>query len=231
MRQKQKKPDLWAFERAARAEGHQIVAGVDEAGRGPLAGPVVAAAVILPLSCNTRGINDSKQLTEEEREHAFKRILKIAIAFGVGVVDEKQIDRINILRATHRAMRAAISGMEIRADLYLIDGLPITDFEYPHEAIVDGDCKSASIAAASIIAKVTRDRIMRKYDEIYPEYGFARHKGYTTEEHLEMLAVHGVCEIHRQSFEPVALEINPLWERTELPWVRAALEKKVKQGE
>lgn len=131
MRQKQKKPDLWAFERAARAEGHQVVAGVDEAGRGPLAGPVVAAAVILPLSCNTRGINDSKQLTEEEREHAFKRILKIAIAFGVGVVDEKQIDRINILRATHRAMRAAISGMEIRADLYLIDGLPITDFEYP----------------------------------------------------------------------------------------------------
>ena len=230
MRQKQK-PDLWAFERAARAEGHQIVAGVDEAGRGPLAGPVVAAAVILPLSCNTRGINDSKQLTEEEREHAFKRILKIAIAFGVGVVDEKQIDRINILRATHRAMRAAISGMEIRADLYLIDGLPITDFEYPHEAIVDGDCKSASIAAASIIAKVTRDRIMRKYDEIYPEYGFARHKGYTTEEHLEMLAVHGVCEIHRQSFEPVALEMNPLWERTELPWVKAALEKKAKQGE
>lgn len=228
MRQKQKKPDLWLFERTARAQGHQVIAGVDEAGRGPLAGPVVAAAVILPMSCNTRGIYDSKQLTDEEREHAFNRILKMAIAYGVGVVDEKQIDKINILRATHRAMRAAISGMTVRADLYLIDGLPIPGFEYLHQAIVDGDCKSASIAAASIIAKVTRDRIMCKYDEIYPEYGFARHKGYTTEEHLEKLAIHGVCDIHRQSFEPVALEINPLWERTELPWVKAALEKKEK---
>ena len=224
--QKHNKPDLWFYERAARAQGRQIIAGVDEAGRGPLAGPVVAAAVILPMSCNTRGINDSKQLTEEEREHAFGRILRMAIAFGVGVVDEKEIDKINILRATHRAMRAAISGMEVRADIYLIDGLPIPGFEYYHQAIVDGDAKSASIAAASIIAKVTRDRIMCKYDELFPEYGFARHKGYTTEEHLEMLAVHGVCEIHRQSFEPVALEINPLWERTELPWVKAALEKK-----
>ena len=232
MRQeKHKKPDLWLFERAARAQGYQVIAGVDEAGRGPLAGPVVAAAVILPMSCNSRGIYDSKQLTEAEREHAFERVLKIAIAFGVGVVDEKQIDKINILRATYRAMRAAISGMQVKADLHLIDGLRIPGFEYPHQAIVDGDCKSASIAAASIIAKVTRDRIMCKYDEIYPEYGFARHKGYTTEEHLEMLAIHGVCDIHRRSFEPVALEINPLWDRSELPWVKAAIEKRARSKE
>ena len=229
MRQeKRRKPDLWFFERAARAQGHQVIAGVDEAGRGPLAGPVVAAAVILPMSCNTRGIYDSKQLTDEQREHAFERIMRIAVAFGIGVVDEKQIDRINILQATHRAMRGAIGGMEMRADLHLVDGLPIPGFEYPHQAIVDGDCKSASIAAASIVAKVTRDRIMCKYDEIYPEYGFARHKGYATAEHLEMLAIHGVCEIHRQSFGPVALEMNPLWDRSELPWVKADLGKRAR---
>lgn len=212
-----KKTNLWLYERAAIAEGRRFVAGVDEAGRGPLAGPVVAAAVILPLDCDITGINDSKQLTPERREEAFDKIMRLAVGIGVGLVEEKEIDRINILQATHRAMRAAISGLPLRADFCLIDGYPIRDFEYRHIGIIDGDCKSVSIAAASIIAKVTRDRIMCKFDELYPLYGFARHKGYSTDEHLQNLAAHGVCEIHRRSFAPVADQLDMLWHRSELP--------------
>lgn len=196
--------DLWAFERAARKRGHRIIAGIDESGRGPLAGPVVAAAVILPFECDTQGINDSKQLSHKQREAAFARILTLALDLGVGIVEEGEIDRINILQATYRAMRGAVCGLSVRPEFFLVDGYPIRDFEHPQEGIIDGDCKSASIAAASIVAKVARDRIMRLYDGIFPQYGFARHKGYPTEEHLRMLAIHGACEIHRRSFRPVA---------------------------
>ena len=196
--------DLWAFEREARSKGHRVIAGIDEAGRGPLAGPVVAAAVILPFECEAGDIYDSKQLTPDKREAAFHRILHTALDIGVGLVEESDIDRINILQATYRAMRAAVCGLSTRPHVCLVDGHPIRDFDLPQEGIVDGDCKSVSIAAASIIAKVTRDRIMRLYDMMFPRYGFARHKGYPTEEHLEMLAAHGACEIHRRSFGPVA---------------------------
>ena len=202
--------DLWFYERRALAEGHRIVAGVDEAGRGPLAGPVVAAAVILPLNCNVEGVNDSKQLSPRQREVAFDKIQNLALSIGIGIVDEDEIDRINILQATYRAMRAAVNGLAVRADVFLVDGYPIRDFERPQIGIVDGDCKSVSIAAASIVAKITRDRIMCKYDDLFPQYGFARHKGYTTHEHLEKLAAHGICEIHRRSFGPVA-QLNLLW--------------------
>jgi len=204
--------DLWAFERAARKRGHRIIAGIDESGRGPLAGPVVAAAVILPFECDTQGINDSKQLSHLQREAAFTRILSLALDLGVGIVEEGEIDRINILQATYRAMRGAVCGLSVRPEFFLVDGYPIRDFEHPQEGIIDGDCKSASIAAASIVAKVARDRIMRLYDGIFPQYGFARHKGYPTEEHLRMLAIHGACEIHRRSFRPVA-QLNLDWRR------------------
>ena len=209
--------DLWFYERAVLAQGHQVVAGIDEAGRGPLAGPVVAAAVILPPDCDIDGICDSKQLSIKKREVACEKIRNLALGIGIGIVDPEEIDRLNILQATYRAMRAAAAGLTVRADIFLVDGYPIRDFDHPQIGIVGGDGKSVSIAAASIIAKVTRDRIMCIYDGIYPQYGFARHKGYPTEEHLEKLAIHGVCDIHRRSFGPVAEELNLLWERTEPP--------------
>jgi ribonuclease HII len=207
--------DLWAYERRAFDQGRRFVAGIDEAGRGPLAGPVVAAAVILPLNCDIEGIYDSKQISPAKREAAFEKILNLALDIGIGVVDEAEIDRINILQATYRAMRAAAAGLTLQADFFLVDGYPIREFERPQLGIIDGDCLSVSIAAASIIAKVTRDRIMCHYDGFFPQYGFARHKGYATEEHLEMLAVHGVCEIHRRSFGPVVGQLSLSWEDAE----------------
>ncbi|MHB1456685.1 MAG: ribonuclease HII [Armatimonadota bacterium] len=185
------------------SEGFDIVAGIDEVGAGPLAGPVVAAAVVLPPDCPINGINDSKKLTEKRRESAFITIQEIAVSIGVGIVDPPEIDRINILQAAHQAMRIAITKLTLEVNLYLVDGRPIHDFGYPHKAIVGGDGKSVSIAAASIIAKVTRDRIMCEYDVIYPQYGFASHKGYGSEEHLKNLREYGACEIHRRSFGPV----------------------------
>lgn len=202
--------DLWHYEREALSNGYRLVAGVDEAGRGPLAGPVVAAAVILPFECDTCGIYDSKQLSPEERESAYARIHDIAVSIGVGIVHADEIDRINILQATYRAMRLAIAKLSTLPDIFLIDGYPIRNFEYPQVGVIDGDCKSASIAAASIVAKVTRDRIMCKFDSIFPQYGFARNKGYPTPEHLEMLGIHGVCEIHRKTFAPVAERLSRL---------------------
>jgi ribonuclease HII len=203
---------LWYYEREALSRGYRTVAGIDEAGRGPLAGPVVAAAVVLPLSFDTDGIYDSKQISEKKREAAFEKIMNMAHCVGVGVVEPQVIDRINILQATYSAMRAAVGRLAVQPDFCLVDGYPIQGFEYPQNGIVDGDCKSVSIAAASIIAKVTRDRIMCEYDRIYPQYGFSRHKGYPTPEHIRMLSVHGVCEIHRRSFAPVSEELNLLWE-------------------
>jgi len=209
--------DLWHHERTALLQGRRLVAGVDEAGRGPLAGPVVAAAVVLPFGCDVRGIYDSKQLSPQRRDAAFHRICKLALSIGIGIVDAEEIDRTNILRATYRAMRIAIGKLEVEADVVLVDGYPIRAFESPQIALVNGDCRSASIAAASIVAKVTRDRIMCKYDEMFPQYGFARHKGYPTEEHIQRLATHGICDIHRKTFRPVAEELNRLWTRAELP--------------
>ena len=197
--------DLWQYERRARDAGHLLVAGLDEVGRGPLAGPVVAACVVLPVGFSLDGINDSKKLTERQRERAEVRIRAEAVAIGLGVVEPETIDRINILQATRSAMREAFLLLDPLPDCVLIDGLPIPAFPCAHQqAIVGGDGLCASIAAASIVAKVARDRMMRAYDAVYPEYGFAGHKGYGAAKHLEALRVHGPCPIHRRSFSPVA---------------------------
>jgi len=195
---------LRLYEEQARAQGHVIVAGLDEAGRGPLAGPVVAAAVILPHDFDPEGIADSKALTHVQREESFRRIGCQAEAIGVGIVGPAEIDEINILRATHKAMRAALSGLGAAFDFILVDGLPVPGLPKPSLAIVKGDAKCLSIMAASIVAKVTRDRLMCELDREYPEYGFAAHKGYCTKRHLEALREHGPCPIHRMSFAPVA---------------------------
>ena len=180
--------------------GAEHVAGVDEAGRGPLAGPVVAAAVVLPRDLSIRGIDDSKKLTAERREELFGLIRRDAVAVGTGIVSESVIDEINILRATHRAMREALAGLGVTPDHVLMDGDPVPELGFPQTAINQGDSKSTAIAAASIIAKVTRDRMLVGLDEKYPGYGFARHKGYGTKEHISALMRLGPCEIHRRSF-------------------------------
>jgi ribonuclease HII len=192
-------------EKKLRALGIARIAGIDEAGRGALAGPVVAAAVILPERFRHRKLKDSKQLLPELREHIYGELLANAeIAWAIGIVDSVEIDRINILRATHKAMRAAIKALVAPPDHVLIDGLPVFPFPLPQTAIVDGDCLSLSIAAASVIAKVTRDTLMREFCARFPEYCFSQHKGYGTELHLMKLHQHGPCPIHRRSFEPVA---------------------------
>jgi ribonuclease HII len=201
--------DPWSFERAARELGHSLIAGVDEAGRGPLAGPVVAAAVILPADFDAQGIRDSKQLRPLQREDAYARILLEAAAVGVGLCGHEVIDEINILQATYKAMRTAIAAMKVRADHVLVDGRAIPSLGISQQGIPHGDALSVSIAAASIVAKVTRDRLMREMDEKYPEYGFARHKGYCTAEHLEAITRHGICAIHRRSFAPISDEEPP----------------------
>lgn len=195
---------LWSYEQAERERGYTIVAGVDEAGRGPLAGPVVAAAVILPEDFDLSGIGDSKKLTALARERAFARIEKEALAIGVGMSEAPEIDRINILQATHAAMRRAVAALSIAPTAVLVDGLPVRNLHPVCTAIVKGDSLSASIAAASIIAKVTRDRLMIAAHDIYPIYGFAGHKGYGAATHLAALAEHGPCPLHRRSFSPVA---------------------------
>ncbi len=193
------------YEKKLRAIGIAHIAGIDEAGRGALAGPVVAAAVILPEKFRRRKLNDSKQLAPDLREEIYRNLVgNPLIAWAVGIVDSLEIDRINILRATHQAMRAAIAALIVRPDHVLIDGLPVSPFPFPQTAIIDGDCLSVSIAAASVIAKVTRDTIMRDFCARYPEYRFSQHKGYGTELHLTKLHEHGPCPIHRRSFEPVA---------------------------
>ena len=196
--------DLREPERTCRARGRVRVAGVDEAGRGPLAGPVVAAAVILPPDFDGEGIADSKTLSPAARERAEARIRAGAIAVGVGIVEAEEIDRINILRATHRAMRLAVAALDPPADAVLVDGLPVPDLHADCAALVKGDARCLAIAAASIIAKVTRDRLLCAYDRAYPHYGFARHKGYPSPEHLRALAEHGPCPLHRRPFAPVA---------------------------
>jgi len=198
--------DLWRCERGAEERGYRRIAGVDEAGRGPLAGPVVAAAVILPPGFDAAGVRDSKKLSPRQREDAYRRILEESTAFGVGVIGPDEIDRINILQATYKAMLAAIAELGIEIDYALVDGRAIPGLTIPQEGIPHGDSLSVSIAAASIIAKVTRDRIMIEMDARFPGYGFGRHKGYCTAEHLAAIYRLGVCEIHRMTFAPVSRE-------------------------
>ena len=193
----------WDWEHRAREEGWEWIAGVDEAGRGPLAGPVVAAAVVLPSSVEVEGIRDSKCLEEPLREECYGRILEVAICWSVAAVEAEEIDRLNILRATHLAMARALEGLSPTPHGALVDGLPVPGLPCAHQAIVGGDARCVSIAAASILAKVTRDRLMRELDARYPGYGFARHKGYGTPAHRRALRELGPCPCHRRSFRPV----------------------------
>ncbi len=195
--------DWWREERAARERGFSVISGIDEAGRGPLAGPVVAACVVLPWEIGLPGVCDSKILSAPQRDRAFERIQGAAVSIGVGVVGVELIDCLNILRASHEAMRLAVAQIEPLPDLALIDGLPVNPFPVPQIAVVKGDGRSLSIAAASIVAKVTRDRLMNDLHEQFPEYGFNSHKGYSTPGHLASLAKHGPCALHRRSFAPV----------------------------
>jgi ribonuclease HII len=193
------------YEKKLRALGLIRIAGIDEAGRGALAGPVVAAAVILPEKFRHKKLNDSKQLLPELRQNIYDELVgRQDTIWSVGIVDSVEIDAINILRATHKAMRIAIGGLCALPEHVLIDGLPVTPFPLPQTAIIDGDCLSLSIAAASVIAKVTRDTLMREFCRQFPEYCFGQHKGYGTDLHLTKLHEHGPCPIHRRSFEPVA---------------------------
>jgi len=198
-------PDLF-FENQLRAEGYSTIAGIDEAGRGPLAGPVSAAAVVLPKNYTHSVLNDSKQLSEKNREVLYEEITSDKrIRWASAMVDAEKIDEINILQATYLAMRLSFEQLKPRPKIALIDGKPVKHFPGKHRALVKGDSLSLSIAAASIIAKVERDRLMIAYDKQYPGYGFARHKGYGTEIHLAALMELGPCPIHRRSFAPVAL--------------------------
>ncbi len=177
---------------------------MDEAGRGPLAGPVVAAAVILPEDFDPAGVDDSKKLTPAKRDIMFDRITAEALAVGVGIVDSDEIDKINILRATHLAMKLALEDLKMSYDYVLVDGLMVNGLGAPTLAIVKGDSKCVSIGAASIIAKVTRDRIMVDMDRLYPAYGFAKHKGYACKSHMEAIETYGPCPCHRKSFSPIS---------------------------
>ena len=199
-----------AHERDLWQKGLTIVAGVDEAGRGPLAGPVVAAAVVLPcgwsetgLDGRLRGLNDSKQLTEAQREDYYSVLTSHPeIRFAVADAEVEVIDRINILQATHRAMNQALAQLQPPPEHVLVDGQPVKSMRFPHTALVKGDARSYSIAGASVLAKVTRDRLMREFDRLYPGYGFAEHKGYGTPKHLAAIHALGPCPIHRRSFAP-----------------------------
>ena len=192
--------NMWQIEQCCFEKGYELVCGVDEAGRGPLAGPVCAAAVILPPNAEIDGLNDSKKLSDKKRRELMPIIKEKAIAYGIAFSDEKEIDEINILQATFLAMERAISKLEVKPDYVLIDGNRLKDFGVPAEAIVHGDSLSASIAAASVLAKVTRDDYMLQMAEQYPQYGFDVHKGYGTKAHYAALQEHGSCEIHRMSF-------------------------------
>ena len=190
----------YSFETEAMAQGYSIVCGTDEAGRGPLAGSVYAAAVILPTGYEIEGLNDSKKLTEKKREKLFDIIIRDAVSYGIAEATAKEIDELNILNASLLAMRRAIAKLDPKPDFVLVDGNQTRGFTIPAKAIVKGDALSPSIAAASILAKVSRDRSCLELDRLYPAYGFAKHKGYPTKDHYEAIRLHGVTPEHRQSF-------------------------------
>lgn len=192
--------NLWEFEKESFNFGFNLVAGLDEAGRGPLAGPVVASAVILPKFLLIEDINDSKKLSEKKRDELYMKIQDAAIDIGVGIVDNRIIDEINILNATKLAMKRAVDSLNNKPDFMLIDALEITDIDIRQKSIIKGDSKSISIAAASIIAKVTRDNMVKEYDKKYPQYKFSKHKGYGTKEHYEAIKKYGITPEHRKSF-------------------------------
>ncbi len=204
--------NLLALERARRAEGYTHIAGVDEAGVGPLAGPVVAAAVILPEEALLPGLDDSKALSPRERVRLYEAILASGARVGIGLADPAEIDRLNVLQATRLAWRRAVTQLTPRPDLLLVDGRYHVDLDLPQMAVVDGDARCAAIAAASIVAKVTRDRVMNELDVRYPQFGFARHKGYATPAHLAAVRRYGCCPAHRRSFLPLRLSQQPLFD-------------------
>ncbi|WP_066053218.1 ribonuclease HII [Robertmurraya korlensis] len=198
--------ELSEYERLYKSQGFTFIAGIDEVGRGPLAGPVVAGAVILPDDFQILGIDDSKKLTETKREELYELIRKAAVSIGIGIIEAKEIDKINIYEATKKAMYVAINELHISPDFLLVDAMKLTT-PIPSEAIIKGDSKSISIAAASIIAKVTRDRMMKELAKSFPEYGFEKNMGYGTKEHTEALQLYGATPHHRRSFAPVK-ELN-----------------------
>ncbi|MDD3705011.1 MAG: ribonuclease HII [Clostridiaceae bacterium] len=188
------------YERKCYEKGYKLIAGIDEAGRGPLAGPVVAAAVILGEGVLIPGVNDSKKLSEAKREYLYEEIRSKALCCSVGIVDEKTIDEINILNAAYLAMKKALEGLAERPDYILLDAVTLKDVDIPQQGIIKGDALSLSIAAASIIAKVERDRMISAFDELYPHFAFSKHKGYGTREHIECIKKYGLLPIHRRSF-------------------------------
>jgi ribonuclease HII len=192
------------FERSSREAGYQRIAGLDEVGRGPLAGPVVAAAVVLPVGLLIPGLTDSKQVPEEERERLFDVIRAGAVCYGVGIADERTIDLVNILQATIIAMERALQALNPQPDYLLLDAIFLPRVRLPQKSLIKGDFRSHSIASASILAKVTRDRIMLELHKKYPRYNFQKHTGYGTREHLLLLQEHGPCDAHRKSFHPVS---------------------------
>lgn len=196
-------PDPFFFEALARKNGYNLIAGVDEAGRGPLAGPVVAAAVILPQGIDLPGVRDSKKMAEKSRREAFSVILSAALAAGIGVVSSRYIDEFNILKAALEAMKRAILALDHEPDFLLIDGIQKVSLPTPQECLKKGDARSRTISAASVLAKVYRDRIMLAYHNMYPHYGFDRHKGYGTKRHMEALRKYGPSPVHRLTFKGV----------------------------
>ena len=193
--------EIQKIEKELYSQGITSICGIDEAGRGPLAGPVVVASVIMPKDSMIEGVNDSKKVSESKREALYEKIIEEAISYGVGIIDQKEIDEINILNATKKGLTMSLKELKVRPDIILVDALTgIDTLQIPYKSIIKGDAKAYSISAASIIAKVTRDRIMREWDKIYPQYGFAKHKGYGTAMHINAIKEYGICPIHRLSF-------------------------------
>lgn len=192
--------EMWKIENSKKEEGYRLIAGVDEAGRGPLAGPVCVASVILPENAYLEKINDSKKLSEKTKDRLFDEIKQTAVAYSIVLVSHEDIDKLNILNATFKGMCDAVNSLKIKPDYVLIDGNKISGMSIPHECVVKGDSKSVSIAAASILAKVTRDRYMIELDKKHPQYNFKKHKGYPTKEHYEALKKYGASDVHRKSF-------------------------------
>lgn len=193
--------ELKEMENSIYKDGYKYICGIDEAGRGPLAGPVAIASVIMPCNSMIEGVNDSKKISEKKRELIYEKITEEALSWSVSIIDQKEIDEINILNATKKGLTNSIRNLKVKPNIILVDALEHIDTcGIPYKSIVKGDAKCYSIAAASIIAKVTRDRIMRQWDEIYPEYGFAKHKGYGTAYHIQAIKEYGLCPLHRRSF-------------------------------